>query len=197
VSFPRVEHLGCNRRDVVRERPAVHSGTAVGREHRVAPTEVGDAPRQDVHRLFGKRDDMRARLAAPSLTVLERDHARVQIHVRAAQPQELRRTLAPDLDTDLDRIAPGVHRLSAQEALQRAGPRARRMYPGIKYTRRLDGTIALRQDELDAHTLTSSHKSKAKRNWRPDGLSETRRLVVRRQGNGWHRLSDEKDLGEM
>lgn len=39
---------------------------------------------------------------------------------------------------------------------------------GLKYTRRPDGSIALRQEELDAHTLSRVHKAKAKRDWRPD-----------------------------
>lgn len=39
---------------------------------------------------------------------------------------------------------------------------------GIRYTRRPDGSIALRQEELDAHTLTRTQKAKAKRDWRPD-----------------------------
>lgn len=39
---------------------------------------------------------------------------------------------------------------------------------GLKYTRRPDGSVALRQEELDAHTLTRTAKAKAKRDWRPD-----------------------------
>lgn len=44
------------------------------------------------------------------------------------------------------------------------------LYPGIKFTRRSDGSISLRQEELDAYTLTAGapNKAKAKRNWRPD-----------------------------
>lgn len=47
------------------------------------------------------------------------------------------------------------------------------LYPGIKFTRRGDGSIALRQEELDRYTLSSggqAGKAKAKRDWRP-GLS--------------------------
>ena len=39
---------------------------------------------------------------------------------------------------------------------------------GLKFTRRPDGTIALRQEELDAHTLSRPAQAKAKRDWRPD-----------------------------
>jgi len=39
---------------------------------------------------------------------------------------------------------------------------------GIKHTRRPDGSIALRREELDAHTLTAANKAKAKREWRVD-----------------------------
>jgi hypothetical protein len=39
---------------------------------------------------------------------------------------------------------------------------------GLKFIRRPDGSIALRQDEIDAHTLSGYGKQKQKRNWRPD-----------------------------
>lgn len=44
------------------------------------------------------------------------------------------------------------------------------MYPGIKFTRRGDGSIVLRREELDRYTLTGGQlgRAKAKRNWRPD-----------------------------
>lgn len=51
---------------------------------------------------------------------------------------------------------------------------------GIKHTRRPDGSIALRREELDAHTLTAPNKAKAKREWRPD-LS-----AVGDIGKEWH-----------
>lgn len=38
---------------------------------------------------------------------------------------------------------------------------------GYKYETRDDGSIALRQDELDAHTLSNPGKAKGKRDWRP------------------------------
>lgn len=37
---------------------------------------------------------------------------------------------------------------------------------GLKFAQRFDGTIALRQEELDAHTLT--RRIKAKPVWQPD-----------------------------
>lgn len=59
--------------------------------------------------------------------------------------------------------ATGKTRYSAQaRALNEA-------YHGIMFTRRSDGSIALRQEELDKFTLTGGgQKAKAKRNWRPD-----------------------------
>jgi len=40
---------------------------------------------------------------------------------------------------------------------------------GLKFTQRPDGSIALRQEELDAHTLSKAAvASKAKRQWRMD-----------------------------
>src|SRR5690606_27455695 len=124
------------------QRPAVHGGAAVRREYEVTPRKVGDAPGQDVRRLFGQRHDMRPRLAAPTLAVVERDHASVQIHVRAPQPQELRRTLATDMDTDLDGIAPGIHRLSLH-ALEERGELALVKIPGeraVVLRERIDGS---------------------------------------------------------
>src|SRR5690606_26447823 len=97
---------------------------------------------------------MRPRLAAPTLAVVERDHASVQIHVRAPQPQELRRTLATDMDTDLDGIAPGIHRLSLH-ALEERGELALVKIPGeraVVLRERIDGSDGIHlKHELPHH----------------------------------------------
>jgi Domain of unknown function (DUF4224) len=46
---------------------------------------------------------------------------------------------------------------------------------GIRHTRRLDGTIALRQEELDRHTLTKPPEVKR---WRSLDLSLLRGVAV-------------------
>jgi hypothetical protein len=51
--------------------------------------------------------------------------------------------------------------------MKRPGAQARFLAKiGMKFLRRVDGSIALRQEELDAYTL--SHAKRSKRQWEPD-----------------------------